>query len=121
MIRIVGIQRSDLIGQEFVLLQNQGGMRVTLRGHAVISDESIDGDVPVMHVFTDDVSVMPGQFVLLRTCPGAAHWSSTAEGQRVYYTYVGRLAPLWSATKGAIQLLAPQHSYCDRSAEAILV
>lgn len=123
MIRIVGVQRSENIGQEFVLLQNQGSMRVHLKGHAVIADSALlDGPASsAVHLFSDEVDVMPGQFVLLRTCPGNGHWTMTNEGQRVYYTHMERLNPVWSRALGPVHVLAPQHTFCERSAEAVLV
>lgn len=123
MIRIVGIQKDDNIGREFVLLQNHGSMRVNLRGHAIVSEAAlVDGtQSPAVHLFSDDVSIMPGQFVLLRTCPGSSHWSTTNEGQRVYYTHMGRLGPVWCRSEGPVHVLAPQHSFCERATEALLV
>lgn len=123
MIRIVGVQRSDNIGQEFVLLQNQGSMRVNLRGHAVFAEGAInDGpNSAAWHVFSEDEHIMPGQYVLLRTCPVARHWTTTTEGQRVYHTSMGRLSSVWQHVPGSIHLLAPQHSFCERPVEAILV
>lgn len=123
MIRIVGVQRSENIGQEFILLQNQGSMRVKLKGHAVVSESAL---VPgkagsAVHLFTDDEVIMPGQFVLLRTCMGSSHWTLTTEGQRVYYTHMDRIGPVWNHHSGPLHVLAPQHSYCERSVEAILV
>jgi len=123
MIRIVGVQRSENIGQEFILLQNQGSMRVYLKGHAVLADAAlIDGaSSPAVHLFADEVDVLPGQYILLRTCPGSAHWSATNEGQRVYHTYMARLGPVWVRFPVPFHVLAPQHSYSERQAEALLV
>lgn len=123
MIRIVGVQRSDNIGQEFVLLQNQGSMRVNLKGHAIVAEAALmDGPASAgVHLFADEVDVMPGQFVLLRTCPGNSHWTTTNEGQRVYYTHMERLNPVWERFTGPFHILAPQHSFCERPLEAVLV
>ena len=41
MIRIVGIQRAERPEEEFVLLQNQGGMRLNLRGHVILTDAAV--------------------------------------------------------------------------------
>lgn len=123
MIRIVGVQRSENIGQEFVLLQNQGSMRAHLKGHAVVAEAALaDGSTSsAVHLFADEVDIMPGQFVLLRTSPGNGHWSTTSEGQRVYYTHMDRLNPVWNKAAGPIHILAPQHTFCERPVEAILV
>lgn len=122
MIRIVGVQRDESEGREFVLLQNQGSMRTNLRGHAVVADCALDaGDVTGVHLFADDVDVPPGQYVVLRTCPGEGHWADTGEGARVFHAYMGRHRAVWIDRPGPIRLLAPQHSYCERSVEPILV
>jgi hypothetical protein len=123
MIRIVGVQKSDKVGQEFVLLQNQGSMRVRLRGHVVVAENALSdcGYSNAIHIFSDDVEVMPGWYVLLRTSLGEPRWSSTSEGQRVFYTYMNRESPVWQDTEGHLHLLAPQHSFMERSAEAVLV
>lgn len=123
MIRIVGVQKSENIGQEFVLLQNQGSMRVKLKGHAVVAESALRSGESnsAVHLFTDETDIMPGQFVLLRTCMGSSHWSMTAEGQRVYYTHMDRIGAVWERHPGPLHVLAPQHTYCERSVEAILV
>jgi len=123
MIRIVGVQKSDNIGQEFILLQNQGSMRVHLKGHAVIADAAlVEGATsPAVHLFADEIDIMPGQFVLLRTCPGTGHWSITTEGQRVFYAHMERLNPVWNRFPGPFHILAPQHTFCERPIEALLV
>lgn len=123
MIRIVGVQKSENIGQEFVLLQNQGSMKVRLKGHAVVSEEALRSseNTSAVHLFDDETDIMPGQFVLLRTCPGSSHWSMTAEGQRVYHSHMGRLTAVWHRFGSPLHLLAPQHTYSERSVEAILV
>jgi hypothetical protein len=123
MIRIVGVQKSEKPGQEFVLLQNQGSMRIRLRGHAVVADSALseDGVSYAVHLFSDDVEVLPGWYVLLRTSRGEPRWSSTSEGQRVFYTYMNRAEPVWRRTEGHLHVLAPQHSYVERAAEALLV
>lgn len=123
MIRIVGVQKSDQLGQEFMLLQNQGSMRVGLKGHIVMANEVLtcSAGAAAMHVFVDDIDVMPGQYVLLRSCPGSARWTVTKEGQRVHNSYMDRLNPVWARFEGPFHILAPQHTYCDKFSEAILV
>ena len=66
MIRIVGIQRNQSPEKEFVLLQNQGNMRLSLRGHLLLSEEAVkDGVVKEnCHLFTEDTLVPAGMYVL---------------------------------------------------------
>ncbi len=117
MIRIVGVQRSAEVSQEFVLLQNQGNMKVSLRGHALVADMELLGldGARALHLLCDDVDVLPGAYVLVRTCPCKVHWTQTADGHLVYYTTMRRHELVWSECEGAIHLLRPQHSYCERS------
>lgn len=117
MIRIVGLNRSPDVRHEFVLLQNQGAMRVALRGHAVLAESLLDGrDQGAMHLFAEDEVVPAGKFVLLFTGPGEPRWARTRDGQLVYHAYMGRREAVWQGVEGAIQLLQPQHRYIDRPA-----
>lgn len=122
MIRIVGVQRSSDVAEEFVLLQNQGSMRVNLRGHALISESSLrNADCASAIFVTDDVDLMPGQYALIRTCSGNARWSHTPEGYHIFYSYAGKTESLWSCSRDTIHILSTQHSYCERLIEPLLV
>ena len=122
MIRIVGVQRSPNPAQEFVLLQNQGGLRLNLRGHVVMGDcemhRSEHGEF--MHVFRDEVQVPPGAFVLLHTGHGEPIWKRTKEQFMVYYTYMERLHSVWDRCEGPTHVLSLQHSFTERR-EALLL
>jgi hypothetical protein len=122
MLRIVGVQRSELAEREFVLLQNQGTLRALLRGHVVVSDGAISrGDLcRAAHVFMDDESIPAGLYVLLTTGRGTPHWSRTKDGAHVFHAYAGRDVPLWPQGEGAIHLLNPCHSFVERG-EALLL
>jgi hypothetical protein len=121
MVRIVGVQRSKEVGQEFVLLQNQGSMRVNMKGYALVG-ESTEGafDGPVC-VLSDDVDLHPGMYMLVRSCIGPSRWTKIGDGAPVFYGYLGHTKPLWGPTFTAVHLLAPQHCYVERSAEALVV
>lgn len=120
MIRIVGLQRGTQGQDEFVLLQNQGGMRVVLRGHVLLAEDSIDGGELLAFAFPDDVAVMPGNYVLLKTAPCLKRWCMGPEGHRVYYTSMGKSRSYWSRAEGALHLLAPQHTFGARALEPSL-
>lgn len=122
MIRIVGVQRHEDPRQEFVLLQNQGAMRVNLRGHALLAECSMDdpSGFQEAYILRDDVYLMPGQYVLVRTSPGTSRWDMRVEGYVTYYTHLNRESSVWDRLGGRIHLLAPQHSYSHR-ADSILV
>jgi hypothetical protein len=116
MIRIIGVQRNDDPQSEFILLQNQGSMRVNLRGHAVVSDAAIESCNPLAggHVFADDITVPPGMYVLLRTCAGEPKWGRTKDGALVYHTYMARCDRVWGEGGGPLHVLSIQHSYVER-------
>ncbi len=123
MLRIVGLQRSDNADREFILLQNQGSMRVTLRGHALVSEDAlVHGDLKDKgHAFAEEIQVPPGQYVILLTGTGIARWAKTKENHLIYHVYMGRRAPVWTGTQLPIHLLAPQHSYTERAEAALLM
>jgi hypothetical protein len=122
MVRIVGVQRHEEIGSEFVLLQNQGSMKVNLKGHVVAAQSVVDaGDVSeAIHIFSDDVFVLPGMYVLLRTCSGVGHWNHTHDRYSTYYAYMHRRTPVWSRHVGPLHVMAPQHKWVERKPEAAL-
>lgn len=119
MIRIVGIQRSEETSNEFILLQNQGSRRLTLRGHAVISEGALStGDLSVgAHCFTEDEQLNSGMYVMLITGNGENRWGRTKDGATIYLCYMNRPRPIWLNFPGAVHVLAPQHTYTERSVE----
>jgi hypothetical protein len=122
MLRIVGVQRSERPGDEFVLLQNQGSLKASLRGHALISECGLDNGSldSAAYVFRDETCIPPGLYVLLSSGCGEPHWAKTRDGQPVYRVYLGRAKPLWTNLTGPLHVLAPQHTFCER-AEMLVV
>ena len=122
MIRIVGVQRHEETANEFVLLQNQGSMKINLKGHIVAAQSVVDaGDASeALHIFSDDVDVLPGMYVLLRTCSGVGHWNHSHERYSTYYAYMHRRAPVWSRNPGPVLVMAPQHKWVERKPEVAL-
>jgi hypothetical protein len=123
MLRIIGLQRADHAEQEFILLQNQGSMRVTLRGHSVLGEAAfVHGDLAGNgYAFSEDIQVPPGQYVILFTGTGISRWTKTKDNHMVYHVYMGRRAPFWSAQPLPLHLLAPQHTYTERAEPALLL
>lgn len=123
LIRIVGIQRSETPSSEFVLLQNQGSRRVSLRGHAVLSDAALStGDLSVgAHCFTEDEQIGSGMYVMLVTGCGENRWGRTRDGATIYVSHMNRTKPIWQNFPGPLHVLAPQHTYSDRSVEHLLM
>ena len=122
MIRIVGVQKNAFAEQEFVLLQNQGSMRISLRGHVVLSECAVEsGDLGVSaHAFKDDVHVPPGMYVILFSGSGTSRWAKTKDGTMVFYSYMGREDSVWNRSSGPLHILNKVHSYSERR-EALLV
>ena len=116
MLRIVGIQRDSSVNREFVLLQNQGSMRVILRGHVLMADRSITtGNLTDHgHAFHEEEAVPSGMFVLLRSGPGEPKWGKTKEGQMVYHAFMDRQEAVWPASAGALHVLKTQHTFAER-------
>lgn len=117
MLRIVGVQRNDNPVEEFVLLQNQGHMRVSLHGHLLVA-ESAYQEVPLdrcAYAFSDDEFIPPSLFVILSTATGQPHWGKTKDGSYVYYTYMNRASGFWNGCSLPLHILAPQHTFVDRS------
>ncbi len=122
MLRIVGLQRSDSADREFLLLQNQGSMRVHLRGHAIMSDSAFfSSDLTAgSYAFPDDVSISPGLYVILTTGTGTPRWAKTKDGAHVYHAYMFQNAPVWSRAELPLHMMGSQHEYSERT-EPLLV
>jgi hypothetical protein len=122
LIRIVGIQRSENPDQEFVLLQNQGGLRLNLRGHLVISQSAYEGaDLDsVAHLFVEEALIPPGVYVVLSSGLGEARWTKTKEGTLVYYAYMARRLSVWDRCSGPLHILNTQHSFAQRAPAMVL-
>jgi hypothetical protein len=119
MLRVVGVQPHEQVGMEFVLLQNQGHMRLILRGHAVLSESAVDQQNfdCAGHLFSEEESIAPGLFVMLSSGQGEPHWGRTKDGATVYHTYMGRNRSIWNHHAGPIHVLSVQHTYIDRSSK----
>jgi len=121
MIRIVGVQRSDIPGQEFLLLQNQGNMRAPMRGITVVAESYITGSQPeAFHMFRDEEYLLPGQYIALATGSGTPRWAVQDKGVVVYLAFMNRCQPLWNNVAGPFHVLNPHHTYTERREEALL-
>ncbi|HVT10898.1 MAG TPA: hypothetical protein VHE55_01420 [Fimbriimonadaceae bacterium] len=97
-------------------------MRISLRGHVVLSECAVEsGDLGLTaHAFKDDVNIPPGMYVILFSGSGAARWAKTKDGAMVYYTYMGREDSVWQGSSGPLHVLNRVHTYQERR-EAMLV
>lgn len=119
MLRIVGVQRGDRPHEEFILLQNQGGFKLALRGHAVISEATMT-ERKAMHLFDDDEELSTGAYVLLSTGHGRTRWGRTRDGQKVLHVYMNREACAWRES-GPISVLSVQHTYAAERPLAVAI
>lgn len=122
LLRIVGVQRRDSPDREFVLLQNQGSMRVQLKGHLVLSESAFEDAhlCEVSHVFADDVHITPGSYVVLYTGYGVPGFRRSKDGSVVYHAYMESEAPIWSRCSLPLHILNKQHSYVERGEPLLL-
>lgn len=118
MLRIIGVERSEEPNCEFVLLQNQGSLKVTLRGHALVADKELldSATEHALHVFTEAEDIPGGLFVMVKSGYGSPHWGHSSDGRPVYVTYMHRHTALWNTCHGPLHLLRPQHSFGKRPA-----
>src|SRR5688572_5634082 len=103
-------------------MQNQGSLRLRLRGHILASDSAIDSsDLSFgAHAFQDDELIPAGMFVLLFSGSGTPRWTKTKENQLVYYTYMNRRTPVWENVPGSVHILATQHTYSEKPPALLL-
>ena len=122
MIRIVGVQRNELPEKEFILLQNQGSLRINLKGHLVASENAIaSSDLSfAAHALADEALIPPGMYVLLSTGCGEPKWTRAKDGAMIYYTYMNRTTSVWERSCGSVHLLSMQHTYADRGPALLL-
>lgn len=121
MIRIVGVNRSDRPEKEFVLIQNQGPRRLTLRGHGLVAESAIEsGSFDAAAFPLDEVVVPPGNFVLVISGRGTNRWGQTRDGARVYYCHMNRAHPIWNDVQGPIHVVSAQHTFVERDTYALV-
>ena len=118
MLRIVGLHHGDTPDDEFILLQNQGSIRVKLKGHALISEGKFTrcSESASSYAFPDQEHIPPGHFVLLRSNDGIPRWGVSKDGSRVYFTFAGASETLWPEAEGPVHVLHIQHTYIERKA-----
>lgn len=114
MLRIVGVQSGDEACDEFVLLQNQGVLKIHLRGTILTDEFALCGGEGFsrdrMFVFSDDVVVPPSAYVMVVTGPGRDGWSRSRDGSPVYFAYWNRSKPVWSQASAPLHVLGVLHT-----------
>lgn len=120
MLRIIGIQRDEDPAREFVLLQNQGVLRVPLRGHVVADEASLVGDRERLFSFSDEEQIPAGCYALLVTGSGINGWRRSADGSHIYHVYWNKPESVWAKDSGIVHLLNVIHTNRPR-AEGLLI
>ena len=117
MLRVIGIQRHESADQEFVLLQNQGHMRLILRGILLASESAVTGKSldRSIHAFTEEESIGPGLFVMLTTGAGEPHWGKTRDGAYVFHTFMNAERPFWIDCECPLHVMQAIHSFTERN------
>lgn len=117
MLRIVGMQRSSDPEKEFVLVQNQGSMRIELRGHALmfIPDVNTSGAGVRFFPLLNSERVVPGGFVLISSGHGRDGLAKTIDGSQILRLFANQSKPLWSEESGNLSILATQHTFSEGS------
>ena len=108
MLKIIDLNISLSAQGEYVVLQNQGLITVSLRGWALCTDAYLAGSVEKMtdemYIFTQDEPIKPYTRVVLFTGEGSPGWYGTVDGKQAYLEYWCRPSPVWSKA-GQLNLL----------------
>jgi hypothetical protein len=100
MLKIVDIHAATSAQGEYVVLQNQGLITVSLRGWALCTDAYLSGDAvqlaDALFIFRDDIPIKPYTRVVLFTGSGQDGWVPTIDGRQAYCAYWGRSERVWS-------------------------
>lgn len=104
-----------------MLLQNQGNLRVNLRGHVLVSQCAVEnGDLSgAAFAFNQDTLIPAGMYVVLVSGHGEPRSIKTKEGSLIFYAYMNRNASVWDTASGPLHLLATQHTYATERAPAL--
>lgn len=101
MLKIIEVHPATSTQGEYIVLQNQGLVTVSLRGWALCTDAYLDGDpmqmAQEMYVFRDDVAIKPYTRVVLFTGSGEDDWVPTVDGRQAYCAYWNRRERIWSS------------------------
>lgn len=100
MLKVVDVHLSDEVRGEYLVLQNQGLVTVTLRGWAVCTEAFLSGDLgqvaDALYIFREEIGVKPYTKIVLFTGEGEDGWVPTTDGRQAYCAYWGRSQRIWS-------------------------
>ncbi len=100
MLKIVDIHAAAGVQGEYVVLENQGLVTVSLRGWALCTDAYLGGDAAQlaaeMYIFREDIPIKPYTRIVLFTGSGQDGWVPTVDGRQAYCAYWGRSERVWT-------------------------
>ncbi len=100
MLKILEVHAASGGRGEYVALQNQGLMTLSLRGWALCTDAYLNGSaaqiVSEMYIFRDEIPLKPYTRVVLFTGRGEDGWVPTIDGKQAYCAYWGRDEGVWT-------------------------
>ncbi len=100
MLKIVEVHAAECARGEYVVLQNQGLVTVSLRGWALCTDAYLEGEpgqmAGEMYVFREDVPIKPYTHVVLFSGYGEDGWVPTTDGRQAYCAYWNRSDRIWT-------------------------
>ena len=106
MLKIVEIHISEGVSGEYIVLQNQGLVTVTLRGWAVVTEAYLESEdvsgreiAEKLYVFRMAEEIKPYTHVVLFTGSGKDGWVPTNDGRLAYCAYWGKSACVWNDAK----------------------
>jgi hypothetical protein len=108
MLKIVELMPGETANKEYVVLQNQGIVTVSLRGWALCGDTWLSGDIDSalseIYIFREDIAIKPYTRVVLFTSMGEDGWRPTTDGKQAYLAFWNKEWPVWSRC-GYVHLL----------------
>ena len=112
----MAVQRGDDPQREYVLLQNHGPLRLSLRGHLLTDDTGLgNGDRDRMYVFSEDAQIPSMAYVLLVTGAGKNGWYQDNDARPVYCVYWNKQKTVWSQANEPIHLMNVIHTKAPRT------
>ena len=94
MLKIIEVHPATNTQGEYIVLQNQGLVTVSLRGWALCTDAYLESDparmAQEMYVFREEVPIKPYTRVVLFTGNGEDEWVPTIDGRQAYCAYWNR-------------------------------
>lgn len=103
MLKVVDVHPAADVRGEYVVLQNQGLVSVTLRGWALCTEALLSGEMTQiadeLYVFRDEIAVKPYTKVVVFSGEGEDGWVPTTDGRLAYCAYWNRSRRIWSDAK----------------------